>query len=570
MYNSLFGFVEAPFENKLDQRFLFLGRDHAEVLAALLYFSRERKGLAMICGDVGTGKTMLLNGFLSRLPDSVQPIVISYPLVNYRELLIYIASALAIPRRDETLLELLDHIRETLDTAREQGKTYILIIDEAHLLSNTSLEYVRLLSNLETPECKLLQILLVGQNELSHRLNLPKFRQLRQRINVNRFLPPLSPSETLDYVEHRLEKAGSQFDRCFSPKCKKLIWQLTGGAPRLINRLCDTALLTCLSEGLEQVNPKTLRKAQNALETDQIFTAGDSSLPGKAFSYARRGKFWVPALACLLLLALWGMLGSSRFKEETIQNLQKFWSRAAGFYQARVSSTEASRQSSSPAVATPAPDNAPSLAAAAPLVPAKPEEIPSPPTSPKSPAEAEEKPPAPVAEEGVKILRPAPEGQGAPSPREAAKETTAPALTQVQDPRPRQVEVETNDTLSRIAARWFPDQEELGLVALLLANPHYIGENQILAGQKLNLPLINPANQTIQLNEGTFYALFGEYPSIRALQKAISGMNRQNVRFTVMKNETPTGNSLYQVLIGAYGGQEDLEQALSRVKGGSR
>ena len=122
MYNSLFGFVEAPFENKLDQRFLFLGRDHGEVLAALLYFSREKKGLAMICGDVGTGKTMLLNGFLSKLPDSVQPIVISNPLVNYRELLIYIASALAIPRRDETLLELLDHISETLDTARNRGK----------------------------------------------------------------------------------------------------------------------------------------------------------------------------------------------------------------------------------------------------------------------------------------------------------------------------------------------------------------------------------------------------------------------------------------------------------------
>ncbi|MFH0726584.1 MAG: LysM peptidoglycan-binding domain-containing protein [Pseudomonadota bacterium] len=130
--------------------------------------------------------------------------------------------------------------------------------------------------------------------------------------------------------------------------------------------------------------------------------------------------------------------------------------------------------------------------------------------------------------------------------------------------------METDDTLSRIAERWFPDQEGLGQVALLLANPHYVDENRILPGQKLNLPLINPANQTIQLNEGTFYALFGEYPSIRALQKAVSGMSRQNVRYTVMKTETPKGNSLFQVLIGAYGDQEGLDQALSGVKGKSR
>ncbi len=585
MYNALFGFFEAPFENKLDQRFLFLGRDHREVLAALLYFIQEKKGLAMICGNVGTGKTMLLNGLLSQLPPTVQPIVISNPLVNYRELLSYIASSLAIPRRDDTLLELLDLIRATLIAAREQGKSFVLIIDEAHLLSNTSLEHVRLLSNLEIPECKLLPILLVGQKELSHRLNLPQFRQLRQRINVNRFLPPLSPSETVGYVEHRLKIVGSQFDRCFSPKCKKLIWQLTGGAPRLINQLCDTALLICLSEGLKRVNPKTLRKAQNALETDQIFTTGHTSFPGRAFSYAKQGKFWVPALACLLLLALWGMLGSAGIQEGPKKILQKFWSQAAGYYQARVSSTETNRQSSSPAVPTPAPDNAPPLAVAAPaptgpepgasaltqgapapLIPAKPAEISMPPTPPNSAAAAEKQTPVQVAEEESKIIKPAPEGLEAPSPREAAKETAAAALTQVPPPRPRQVEVETDDTLTLIAGRWFPDQEELGLVALILANPQNLDPNLILVGQKLNLPLIDPVNQTIQTKEGILYALYGTYPSIPSLQQTISRLSQQNVRYAVINNNTTKGAISYQVLIGAYANRRDLEQALSRVK----
>jgi type II secretory pathway predicted ATPase ExeA len=590
MYNYLFGFCEGPFENRLDQRFLFLGRDHGEVLAALLYFSQEKKGLAMICGDVGTGKTMLLHGFLSKLPPSVQPIVITNPMVNYRELLSYIARALEIPRRDETLLELLDHIRETLHTAHEQGKTVILIIDEAHLLSDTSLEHVRLLSNLETQECKLLQILLVGQTELSHRLNQPGFRQLRQRINVNRFLPPLSPGETVDYVEHRLGRVGSPFDRCFSPKCKKLIWQLTGGAPRLINQLCDTALLICLSEGLAQVNPKTLRKARNALGTDQIFTAGSAGLPGKADSYAKKRKFWVPALGCLLLLALWGMPWPSGFQEGTITIFQEFWSRAAGFCQSRKPSTEISGESSSPAVPAPATDKAPSLAAAAPapagpkadvstlnqeaplpLTPAKPVEISSPPTSPDSGVEAEKPTLGRATEEEDKIVKPAPEGQDGPSPPEAAKETVAAAaLTKVQAPRPRQVEVEANDNLSRIAERWFPDQVNLGLLALLMANPQNRNANLIFPGQKLNLPQIDPDNQTIQMQEGVFYALWGTYPNIHSLQETIAKLSQQNVRYTVMKREFLEGNSLYQVLIGAYGGQEDLEQALSRVKGANR
>ena len=187
---------------------------------------------------------------------------------------------MGIPRREETLLELLDRIKETLNAANDQGETFLLIIDEAHLLPDASLEHIRLLFNIETPECKLLQILLAGQNELSHRLNLPKFRALRQRINVNRFLSPLSALETVQYVEHRLEKAGSRFDRCFAPGCKKLIWKLTAGVPRRINHLCDTALLICLSKGLTRVNPETLKKAQDALKTDQIFTTRFSFLPG--------------------------------------------------------------------------------------------------------------------------------------------------------------------------------------------------------------------------------------------------------------------------------------------------
>jgi type II secretory pathway predicted ATPase ExeA len=585
MYSSYFGFITPPFENKLDQRFLFLGPEHEEVLAALYYFIREKKGMAMVCGDVGTGKTMLLHGFLAQLPASVHPIVISTPLVDHRELLDYIAGRVGLPRREETQLELLDRIKETLKAANGQGETFLLIIDEAHLLPDASLEHIRLLFNIETPECKLLQILIAGQNELSHRLNLPKFRALRQRINVNRFLSPLSTLETMQYVEHRLEKAGSRFDRCFAPGCGKLLWKLTAGVPRRINHLCDTALLICLTQGLTRITPQTLKKAQDALKTDQICTTRFSFLP-RTLSFGRLGKLWIPTTAGLLLIAFWGIWGWANFPGGIGQLFEKVWSGAAGSVQAEMSPSAASRkgfpataatkalaQTSPPAIAAPplsGPAISPSaLAQVAPaqLPPPRPEEIPTPPAATRSPLEAETRTPALGAEKapGVTIMKPAPIDQAAPISLESPQEAADQASSRVQTSRPWQVEVKDNDNLTLIAQRWFPGQRELGLAALLMANPQTLNANLIIVGQKLNLPRVDPVNHTIQMQEGIFYALYGTYPVIPALQQTISRLTQQNVRYAVINNHATKGVISYQVLIGAYANRKDLEQALSRV-----
>ncbi len=577
IYNSSFGFSEAPFENKLDQRFLFLGRDHGEVLAALLYFMREEKGLAMVCGDVGTGKTMLLHAFLGKLPDSVQPILISNPLANYRELLGYIASSLEILWRGKTLLELLDQIKESLSAARGQGKTFILIIDEAHLLSDASLEQIRLLSNIETAEGKLLQILLVGQYELSHRLNLPKFRQLRQRININRFLSPLPATEAWQYLEFRLKKAGSLPERCFTPKCKKLIWKLTGGLPRNINHLCDTALVICMTEGRKQVDPRILKKAWDALRTDQIFAARLTPLP-RTMSLLKQKRFWVPSLACLIVLSLWGLMGSASIQGGLEQICHKGWLGVASLFPTGASSTAPGLEGCLAAVAsqttaaTPAPGGSVGLAAGTTQTPAlpelpRPEQIHPVPATGAPPAEAEKlqmDPPKDVPEAELKA-RP-PESQEAAVPLEPAQGAAIEAPTQSEPSRPNQVEAENNDTLIQIARRWFPEQERLGLLALVLANPQALREDQIFAGQKLNLPGINPADQTIRLQDGRVYALYGEYPSLRALQKAIANLSRHKVRYAIMNDLAEEDRASYQVLIGAYGNQQDLEQALSQVK----
>ena len=286
MYNPYFGFSGSPFENTLDQRFLFLGEEHQEVLAALLYFIETQKGFALVCGDVGTGKTMLINSLLEQLPETVTPVLIANPYVSSQELLLYLAYALGIKATGaEKVLELTDAVKNALLEAKSRDRHLILIVDEAHLLSDQALEEIRLLSNIETPAQKLLQILLVGQYELSHNLDRPEMRHLRQRINVNRFLAHLNPADTITYIDHRLHQVGSSFASVFEGNCRRLIFKLTKGVPRSLNQLCDNALLICMAEGRRQVDRRTLKQAQAALQADRLSTP-------KGWRAKARGLVW--------------------------------------------------------------------------------------------------------------------------------------------------------------------------------------------------------------------------------------------------------------------------------------
>lgn len=296
MYNQYFGFTRSPFENNLDLRFFYLGEAHREVVAALLYFISEGKGFAFVCGDVGTGKTTIINYFLDELPFSVQPIVVSNPDVEYSQLLRYIARKVGVDGEGMDSLDLSDQLQAALEVAANAGQRFVLVVDEAHLLSEQSLEGVRLLSNFETREHKLLQILLVGQYELSHKLDSPNMRQLRQRININRFLSPMDISETMAYIDHRLQVAGAGLTHCFEPGCSKLIYSLTGGVPRKINLLCDHALLICQAKGLPRIDRTVLRQARNVLYSDRLLA------PAKI---AGRGLGLRKFMAKLFLLGPW-------------------------------------------------------------------------------------------------------------------------------------------------------------------------------------------------------------------------------------------------------------------------
>ena len=235
MYESYFRFSEFPFENNLDYRFLFISDDHKEVLAALSYFIKTKKGFAIVCGDVGTGKTMLINSFIETLPEYVQPIIVANPYVSSLDLLSYIAKILNIEVEEKDgILELTDVVKVLLKKAKSLNKQFVLIIDEAHLLSDQALEEIRLLSNIETKDQKLLQILLVGQYELSYKLDRPEMRHLRQRININRFLSPMTSLETKQYIDHRLRQVGSSFPTIFEDNCDQAIYKMTEGFPAIL------------------------------------------------------------------------------------------------------------------------------------------------------------------------------------------------------------------------------------------------------------------------------------------------------------------------------------------------
>lgn len=315
MYIEHFGLSGPPFENNLEPRFFYLSEAHREVLAALLYFVRERKSFALVSGDVGTGKTMLLSCLLTMLPVNVRPVLINHPDVGHLEIIYFLCAELGIRKENRTTLGLLGEMKRVLTEELAAERRTVLIIDEAHLLSDRSLEHIRLLSNIETRSHKLLQVLLVGQNELSQRLRSENLRQLRQRINVNRILPALDPDDTIAYIDHRLRLVGSSFVDCFEASCRPVLAQLTRGVPRLINQLCDNALLIAGVDQKSKVDPRILYQANAALRTDVVCLAQGAGERGPWWS-RRWGRLLLRATAVLALAAGLLLLG---------------WQRAAGW-----------------------------------------------------------------------------------------------------------------------------------------------------------------------------------------------------------------------------------------------
>src|SRR5580700_6848353 len=263
MYLKFFGLNEKPFAITPDPRYLYLSERHAEALAHLLYGITEAGGFIQLTGEVGTGKTTVVRSLLAQTPQHAEIALILNPRMTAPEFLLTICEELGIGVQDAatgSLKDLVDILSDYLLRAHAAGKRVVLVVDEAQNLSPHVLEQVRLLTNLETNTQKLLQIILIGQPELRELLSRNELRQLAQRITGRYHLDPLSREETASYVRHRLRVSGATTD-ILTPYALHEAFRLSQGVPRVINVICDRALLGAYSLDRHKVTAGLVRSA---------------------------------------------------------------------------------------------------------------------------------------------------------------------------------------------------------------------------------------------------------------------------------------------------------------------
>jgi general secretion pathway protein A len=281
-YVGYFGLRESPFSNTPDSRFVYLGARHKKALALLLRGIQEQGGVVHLTGEIGAGKTTLCRLLLDRLPGDVHAVLIPDPALTAEELLFTVCDELGVQHeRDAGRQTILDALRAHLQAARAGGRRAVLIVDEAQNLGVGALEQVRLLASLETGAQKLLEIILVGQPRLIDLLGVEVLPRLSPHITAGYHLLPFAEDETFTYVFHRLTQAGAGRD-LFETGAIREVYRLSGGVPRLINAICDRALLGAHAQRRETVDPPTVRAAAHEPLVESGLSAFDRAPAGQA------------------------------------------------------------------------------------------------------------------------------------------------------------------------------------------------------------------------------------------------------------------------------------------------
>lgn len=266
MYNEFFGLDDIPFTLTPDPRFMVFTPSYNETLATLYYGLENAKGLIVMTGEVGTGKTTALRWILKRLDASVLAAYVFNPRLSVEEFYSYFTNLLGI--KDWTnKAELLTTMGKVLEERHRRGLRTVIIIDEAHEMSDYVLEEIRLLMNFESDNAKHLQIVLTGQQELRDKLNQPNLRQLKQRVALRCIMKPLPNADEVDrYIRERLHIAGAKQPSIFDREAVELIYQCSDGIPRIINNLCENAMITAYGAGERTIGRKTIEEVADNLD----------------------------------------------------------------------------------------------------------------------------------------------------------------------------------------------------------------------------------------------------------------------------------------------------------------
>jgi len=299
MYREFYGLTRSPFEMVPDPAFLVLGESHREGLATLVYGVQSRKGFVLLTGEVGTGKTTLLHSLLGQLDSTTASAFIFNPRLETLDFFHLLFEDFGIDKKCQTKAEYLLALNAFLIERLEKNETALLIVDEAQNLSLEMLEEVRLLSNLETPSSKLLQIVLVGQPELNDLLAKPELRQLRQRIVLRHHLRPFDENELDVYITERLRVAGHTGGEIFLRSARRKLFAVTGGIPRLVNVVCDGAMLSGYALDKKKIGGAIIEAVARGLGLvgeGEFSTGSAASSGGKRRNSTGRWRNWFSLL----------------------------------------------------------------------------------------------------------------------------------------------------------------------------------------------------------------------------------------------------------------------------------
>jgi general secretion pathway protein A len=295
MYEQFYGLKHSPFELSPDPRFFCPTPSHNEALANLSYGVLRRKGFVVVTGEVGSGKTLLLRCLLEFIVrKNIAFAVVYNPRLSVLDFLAYVLNDLGLPLVGRTKGEMLSSLNEYLLGRSHRGATTAIIVDEAHLLSSELLEEIRLLTNLETSQHKLVQMVLAGQPELDQNLDSPELRQIKQRINLRCQLKPLASEELQGYIHRRLELAGanSHAVAVFPAETIKVIWEFSRGLPRVVNNLCENSLVCGYGKQTRQITAEIIREVAADLRLNQVAATAFSMPmePWRQRQYIRPGR----------------------------------------------------------------------------------------------------------------------------------------------------------------------------------------------------------------------------------------------------------------------------------------
>jgi type II secretory pathway predicted ATPase ExeA len=521
--NSYFGFSESPFQDVPDQKFWFLTSAAATILTELAEFIKTYEGLALVSGGEGIGKTMLIAALVQRLPQSIHPIVISRPATEPFALIVNIAKALNIDIIEENLVDLTP-LADAVHTAAQQGKFFVVIIDDAELLTDRHLDEIWILSQMELHGQHLLPIVLVGGKELEQKLGGYPNQHLRQLIHTRLSITGLTPEETIDYIDHRLGQVGSSFKACVAHNCSDQLFAITGGCPRRINQVLHQALERCVQENLPRITRKMLWEIEpeNPQETQD--------LPKKRGLSKKVGA--MAAAVLVMALAIYAMHNGRGIK-------------------APLPATDISL--------TPLKDIPLASTAqipSAPITAARPPEQDQ--TGPRAVGQPALSPPNLQASQTPEASQPLQEAGAVPAPQpgnKAAEPKTSTSTTYRLTPE--------DVNLMKVVAKHYSDNKTIGFVAIILANPQITDEDLIFPGQELFLPKVKPNGKVITLNDNQHYLLYNRYSDVSAFKKTVAKLHQRQVRFQHRQTHNIAAGIIYRIFLGGYEREDDLMNALT-------